>query len=259
VLLRPALALWAVPSALALALGWAGVAWGWFERGPAGLLLLALEGALLNLALLAAFLELRGRLTERGARRRRFEQELSHLRAWAGEEGALRKAGLIRDLNALGATALDLEQAILRGAGLAGSNLKGARLTSADLRGADLQGAVLDGADLFGADLTEANLALASLRGANLRGCILEGAALTKADLTGANLSRAVLVNANLHGANLTDVALERARFAVRDAGRFEQTVHPSVDDWIRARLDPKGYFQAEGGRGDPDRAAAGT
>jgi uncharacterized protein YjbI with pentapeptide repeats len=237
----------AVPALAALALGATGARWGWFDRGTPGLLLLVLEGALANVALLAAFLEVRERVTRRRQHLALYARELRHLRAWDSDEGILRKAGLIRDLNALGAAPRDLGQAVLAGADLAGCDLRGACLRGANLRGANLQGALLDGADLTGADLAEANLALASMSGISARGVNLEGAALTKATLTGANLSRANLVNANLHGTDMRRVALERARFAEPDSGAFGQTPHASVDDWIRERLDARGYYSAGG------------
>jgi uncharacterized protein YjbI with pentapeptide repeats len=230
----------------ALALGGAGLRWGWFDTGAGGLLLLALEGALINVTLLAAFLALRERLLRRRALIALYRRELGYLRSWASEEGLLRKVGLIRELNALGAAPLDLDQAILRETDLSGCDLRGTSLRGADLRQANLQGSLLDGADLFGADLTGANLALASLAGAAARGANLDRAVLTKARLQGAILSRASLVDANLHGVDLRETALDRARFARRDGGAIGESVHPSVDDWIRARLDAKGCYAGE-------------
>jgi uncharacterized protein YjbI with pentapeptide repeats len=251
-----------LPACAALALCAAGWHWQWFDTGPVGLLLLALEGALLNVALLSLFLDVRNRLTARQQTIARIARELRHLAPWDGNEGVLRKAGLIRDLNALGTTPRDLRQAMLRGADLTGCDLRGADLRGADLSRANLQGVLLDGADLSDADLSQANLALASLAGVNGRGCTFEGAALTKANLAGAMLSRATLVHANLHGTDLRTATLERARFAEPDTGPFGPALHPSVDDWIRERLDARGYFSPAAPLGDapprPRKARAG-
>jgi uncharacterized protein YjbI with pentapeptide repeats len=216
------------------------------ERPPSlgaltGLLAAALLlNGLLTIALLAAW--------ERLGRRRRLREgllrELAHLRGWATDEGVRRKAGLLRELDALGVPARDLDACELEGADLRGLRLAGCSLRGANLAGADLQGAVLDGSDCFGARLAGANLALASLRGANLRGCELDGAALIKADLAEANLHRASLVHANLHRATLAGARLTLARFLRPEAGGFQLTVHPSVEDWIRARLDAQGRFR---------------
>lgn len=238
----------ALASALFAWLGWRG---GLLEGGAESTLFLVVLGGLWNAALFALILLIHRRLTRAEALRQGYNTELRHLRRWAGEEGRLRKEGLIRDLNALGAAPVELEQALLAGADLKGVDLRGCSLKGADLQGADLQGALLDGADLWGADLTGANLTMASLRGASLRGSDLTGAQLVKADLEGASLHRALLVNTNLHGTALRTAHLERARFAQKEEGDFPLAVHSSVEDWIRERLDAKGFYDHKAGNGD--------
>jgi uncharacterized protein YjbI with pentapeptide repeats len=210
-----------------------------------GTLIVLLAGVvLLNTLLTTALLLAWERMRRSRRLREALRRELRHLRLLATEDGVQRKAGLLRDLNALGAVPeeledCELERADLRGVRLAGCSLRGARMA-----GADLQGAVLDGADLFGTGLAGANLALASLRGANLRGCDLDGAALIKTDLRDANLHRADLVHADLHGAILQGARLVQARFARPEEGAYQLTLHPSVEDWIRERLDAEGRYQ---------------
>ena len=206
-----------------------------------------LLGGFINVALLALFFWVWMNLSSRRERCIQYNQELRYLRSWGGEEGRLRKQGLIRELNALRAVPSDLEQAVLAHADLSGANLRGCNMKGADLREANLHGAAMDGADLWGADLAGAQLTMASLRGANLRSCNLENAELVKAQLTGADFHRSNLVNANLHGCDLTRVRLERARFGARDEGTFQQTVHSSVEDWIRERLDEQGFYNFPG------------
>lgn len=194
---------------------------------------------------------------------RELERELRHLRHWAGEEGALRKAGLLRELEALGARPPDLTGYELSGADLGGLELAGVCLRGANLAGANLQGARLDGADLFGVKLADANLSLSGLRGANLRGAELTRARLVKADLRQASLQRADLVDADLQGARLDGVVLEHARFAdpagAPDERRpFQLACHPSVEDWIRARLDADGRYREQGPGPDEGGATAG-
>jgi uncharacterized protein YjbI with pentapeptide repeats len=208
------------------------------------LIVLLAAVVLLNTLLTAAVLLAWERLRRTRRLREALRGELRHLRHLATDEGVQRKAGLLRDLNALGAVpaeldGCELERADLRGVRLAGCSLRGARLA-----GADLQGAVLDGADLFGGVLAGANLSLASLRGANLRGCDLDGAALIKADLQHANLHRANLVHTDLHGAALEGARLNLARFARPEEGAYQLALHPSVEDWIRARLDDEGRYR---------------
>lgn len=246
----------ALPGLLCAALGAAGWRWRWFDTTPHGLLLLALETALAAVALLSLWLALRDRVTRRRRAIERIGQELRYLAPWPGPEGVLRKVGLIRELNALGAAPLDLHGAALDGADLAACDLRGTDLSGADLSGANLQGARMDGACLSGAHLAEADLSRASLARVNARGACFAGAALVKAELSEADLSRADLMNANIHGAELRGVSLERARFAQPDASPFGSAIHPSVDDWIRERLDARGYFRGEA-RGDGTPAPA--
>lgn len=245
-------------AALSVPLAW----WsGLYGAGGWGTLALLAQGALINVALFAAYLALRERWMRDDDEIARLERELRYLRAWAGEEGRLRKVGLIRDLNALGAVPAHLEQVVLAEADLSGADLRGSALREGDLRGANLQGARLDGADLWGADLAGANLTLASLAGATLRGCILRDAQLPKANLEGANLHRADLVNANVEGARLAEANLERARFATTGdggQGEFPQAIHSSVEDWIRERLDERGFYLGAKPGGEPGREPPG-
>ncbi len=215
------------------------------QRPPAlGTLLALLAGSvLLNTGVTAALLLAWERLRRAARLREALLRELRHLRHGDSAEAILRKTGLLRDLNALGNVPDELDGCELEGADLTGVQLAGCSLRGANLAGADLQGAVLDGADLFGAALPGANLALASLSGANLRGCDLEGAVLIKADLRNANLHRALLVQADLHRARLDGARLEQARFARPEDGTVGFSLHPSVDDWIRASLDREGRY----------------
>lgn len=250
------------PLGLALALAWllAGCSAAALQHPPSLEAMLALGAAvvLVNTALTFAVLWGWERLLRRRRQREALLRELRHLRPWATVEGVLRKAGLLRDLEALGATPTDLDGCELEGADLRGLRLAGCSLRGANLAGANLQGAVLDAADLFGADLSGANVGLASLRRANLRGCTLDGAMLSKTQLQGANLHRASLVHANLHGAALAGARLSLARFLRPEEGGFQLTVHPSVDDWIRARLGPDGRYR-DAGDAPPAPALSGV
>jgi hypothetical protein len=228
---------------LGAALGIAGAVLGLLGSSGWGMLLTLLVGALLNAGMVLGALALRRHSAEREALREQWQRELRHLATWGSEEGILRKAGLIHDLSTLKASGLALGQMLLSGADLRGCHLAHADLRGADLKGANLQGAVLDSADLSGADFTGANLSMTSLKAATLRGCALQEANLSKADVTGANLARANLVNANVHGVDLATTLLDRTRFALREASNFAADVHPSVEDWIRERLDGRGFY----------------
>ncbi len=242
--------LWALPALLFLA-GCSGVPACQQPPTLQQLLWIVLGGFAVNAVLLGALLPVWNRWSEWRRLRDGLLRELRHLLPGESEEARLRKVGLIRDLNDLGWAPTHLEEVMLPGADLRGVRLDGCNLRSARLAGADLQGASLIGADLFGADLSGANLALSSLRDADLRGCDLEGARLTKARLEGATLRRANLVNADIQGVRLEHARLDRTRFAAGGGASFRSRVHPSVEDWIRARLDGKGYYREEEGAGE--------
>lgn len=224
--------------------------WGW-QTGLLGadaaqtIYLLILTG-LTNVLLLGTFLFLHERFREKQRLIELYRRELDYFLAVASEEGVLRKQGLLRSLHNLGASPNALEKAALPGANLAGLNLQNCNLKGANLRGANLRGCTLASADLFGVDLHGADLSMANLRGANLRGADLSSACLVKAELEHANLHRANLVDANLDGVSLDSVRLHKARFAGREPDVLDQTLHPSVEDWIRERLDERGYFCPE-------------
>ena len=199
-------------------------------------LLVEVFGFLLDIMLFGVLLSLYDKWRERRTKIRHYHDELIDFGSWEGQEGVLRKVGIIRRLNemhaplpSMGRIVLNrakLAQATLEGANLEGANLRladlwdanfrGANLRTADLWGANFRGAALVGADLVGADLGRAALWRANLRGANLwkanlaeatlEGAYLEGAKLKGADLWGANLDEAKgLTWAQLKEARLDD------------------------------------------------------
>lgn len=144
---------------------------------------------------------------ERRAKIRDYHDQLRAFHMWKGEEGVLRKVGIIRwlteDLQALLPSLYGIH---LEGAVLSSANLKGAVLMDANLKGA-----VLENANLERAALWRANLDVASLRNANLKRASSREANLKGAFLVNANLERANLLNANLEGAFLAKANLEGA------------------------------------------------
>ena len=95
---------WAAALAAISWVGWQGglLQAGMFQGRFLDILFILLLGALINVPLLALFFWFWMRLSGKRERCFYFNQELRYLRSWAGEEGRLRKQGLIRDINALG-------------------------------------------------------------------------------------------------------------------------------------------------------------
>jgi uncharacterized protein YjbI with pentapeptide repeats len=208
-------------------------------------------GFLLDILLFGVLLSLYEEWRERRERIRRYHDELSDFLAWQGEEGLLRKAGIIRRLNDMKAGFPSLNSIVLNKADLRGVDLRGANLYAADLRevnlqGANLRGATLTLANLRGANLWEANFQGAILaytdlqdtthldtnfsgailqeaklqgviflgvdfQGANLQGANFQGTTLIEADFSGANLSGANLKGADLRGSDLQGANLTEA------------------------------------------------
>jgi uncharacterized protein YjbI with pentapeptide repeats len=164
-------------------------------------------------------------LSERAARRheqqhqedqrnqtiQRYIEEIDDYRGWDEKEAKHRIVGLIRRLNKMGITEIDLHGVFLQNADLTGTDLTKANLEKANLAGADLRTANLTSANLTEANLTGANLANANLTDANLTDANLTNANLAMTLLPHAKLFFADLQQACLFSANLTDAALNGA------------------------------------------------
>ena len=140
----------------------------------------------------------RDRMYHRKESIERYQDEIETYLPWKEPEATYRIVGLIRSLNKLRETNINLSRAKLSGADLSGADLGRADLTLADLSRAnltlaDLSRAKLSGADLSGADLSRTDLTFADLSRANLSGADLSGVNLTWAKLSGADLSGADL------------------------------------------------------------------
>src|SRR6266851_6596079 len=113
---------------------------------------------------------------------------------------------LVKGIQSLDATGIQLDNAYLRGV-----DLKQVRMPEASLRKANLKGATLSGADLFKAKLCEASLTGVDLSNASLIRANLFKTWFRLADLTEADLTEADLTGANFSGANLTRANPEAA------------------------------------------------
>jgi len=203
-------------------------------------LIVEVFGFLLDIMLFGILLSLYDRWRERRTKIRNYHEQLTDFLSWEGQEGVLRKVGIIKRLNEMRATLPNMIGIVLTDAKLSKADFGGADLRLANLEGADLSftilertnltHAVLTGADLMGANLKSANLQQASLeeadlnganlKGADLRHAILKGARLWEANLEGADLSYAVIENADLYSAiGLTREQLKHAK-GVNSASR---------------------------------------
>jgi hypothetical protein len=190
-------------------------------------------GFLLDIVFIVILFKLYDMWRERKTKIRDYHDQLRDFIHWKGEEGVLRKVGIIKRLNEMRAPlpdmigivltgvklsradlgSADLRLANLVGADLSSTKLQGTNFLNANLKGADLMEANLKGADLRRANLEEADLNGANLEGAVLRHANLKGARLWEANLEGADLSYAVLDNADLYSAiGLTREQLEHAK-----------------------------------------------
>ncbi len=183
------------------------------RRYPVGTNDLLVEGFgfLLDIMLFGVFLSLYDKWRERRTKIRHYHDQLIDFLSWEGEEGVLRKVGIIRRLNEMQARLPDMTHIILPQAHLSGADLREVHLGDANLADADLEKANLRGADLRGAYLRRTALLAAKLEEANLEGADFRGAHLEQANLKRANLSGAYLVDANLEDADLEEADLDGA------------------------------------------------
>ena len=178
-------------------------------------------GMLLDIFVIVIVLQWLDKLREKKQQIARWHEEIDDFRDWNSEDARVRIVGLIKRLNKLGVTDIDLSYAHLAkvniahsklmGAKLRRANLKGAKLRRANLKGASLEGASLEGASLGGASLEGANLVDARLSGTHIEWVNLVKAKLVRAKLDGANLEGTKLGGADLEGANLEGASLMMA------------------------------------------------
>jgi len=147
----------------------------------------------------------------------RYKEEIASYIPWMEPEATYRIVGLIRSLNKLNVTDINLRFAFLPKANFYNIHLEGAKLDDVHLEEARLGGGHFEGASLSGTYLQDASLEEACLKGACLVGAQLQGANLRSAQLQGANLKnaqlqRAWLIRVQLQGANLLNAQLQEAK-----------------------------------------------
>ena len=198
-------------------------------------------GFFLDIALFGVILTVYDSWRNRRARIRGYHEQLADYCTWRGEEGLLRKVGIIKRLREMHAPLPKLSDVQLPNVDLAGIsfdhaeltewNLAKANLSKASLRRANLSNVVLSGSDLRGADLNQANLERADLSGAHLDGANLRGAKFSKAKVADAELN-----DAHLEGAHLLEALGLDAR----------QLLHAHIDDKTRLPLGMKKAIEDE-------------
>lgn len=112
----------------------------------------------------------------------RYNEEIDDYRKWPSEEATYRIVGLIRRLNKLDFTEIDLSYCYLKNANLENVQLQGARIYNANLQSADISNANLQNVCFDKANLKKANFDRANLQGAYLFANI-KGASFKWADL----------------------------------------------------------------------------
>src|SRR5712692_3285766 len=150
---------------------------------------------------------------------------------------------LVRGIQSLDATGIQLDNAYLRGV-----DLKQVRMPEASLRKVNLKGATLSGADLFKAKLCEASLTGADLSNASLIRANLFKTWFRQADLSETDLSEADLTGANFNEANLSRAILNKVN--LEDALSLKDT---NLRGFIGLTKEQKAFCQAKGAIIDED------
>lgn len=159
------------------------------------------HGLLFDLILFGVLLTIYDIRRQKKNKIERLKEELDDYRGWDEKEAMYRNIGIIRRLNNLGISKINLNKSYLSGADLSGTNLSGSKIVQSNLSNTDLSVVDMSDTILFWSDLSHS-----ILLGTNLL-----NAKLSKVNLEGADLSGAILINTSLDEANLSDVNLRDA------------------------------------------------
>lgn len=166
-------------------------------------------GMLLDIIFLGIVLTFFQKIQQKRIEIKRNLEDIEDFRYWDEREGTLKISGIIRRLNNLGITKIDLHDCFLFRSKLQYINLKDSNLASAHLYLSELMNSNLENANLNEAILTVANLENSNLKNAIIKRAQLTEAKLKGADLFGASLEQANLTMADLSSTNLTEVCFD--------------------------------------------------
>lgn len=176
------------------------------------------HGMVFDIILFGVILTIYDSIADRRDKIRRYKEEIDDFRGWDEQEAMYRIAGIIKRLNRLKTSSLDLSYVFLKDADLSEVKLRDADFSNANLQfiklqysdlisstmkntnlhKADLSFSVMRYIDLSNSDLSDAKLPYSILYKANLEGSNLQNADLDGTDLRGANLSKTDLRNTSL-------------------------------------------------------------
>jgi len=198
-------------------------------------LLSNLTASIVEVFLLGLFVIVINKLSERKERIIRYKEEIDSYRLWKENEAIYRICGIVRSLNNINVTDIELYHCHLPGARLWRSNLQGADFCAANLKEADLFLSNLQGVNFLNAHLQGAQLWCSNLQGADFGRSDLRGANLSESDLQGADLRKANFQKADLSKTNLQGADLRKANFRKADLSKANlQGAIVKSNDWLK-------------------------
>lgn len=175
---------------------------------------LNIHASIVEVFLLGLFITWFNRLTEKKRNIQGWVEEIDDYRGWKEPEAAYRIRGIIKRLNNVNISEINLNECNLQDMDLMQFDLKKASIINTNLNNASMIEINLDGARLFDAKLIGANLWLASLIDAKASASNFGGANLTDSNISGAQLMNSIFENASFMSANITGADLTNANMS---------------------------------------------
>jgi len=151
-------------------------------------LLIEAYGMLFDILIIGIVILYLNEWRERKLRIRRHHEEIEDFRGWNEKEAMYRTAGIVKRLNRLGETKINLENCFLDNANLKDVRLIKSNLDWASFKNADLQNSILESSCFEKTGFSQANLKEANLREGVFKGTDFRGADLSDVNLSNVNI-----------------------------------------------------------------------
>jgi hypothetical protein len=171
------------------------------------------HGVFFDLLVFGILLSIYEALREKNEKIERLHEEIDDYRGRKEKEVMYRIVGVIKRLNILGVTNMDLSDCYLQNAHLQGVKLQGANLRNANFDGAKLQ---------------EANLSNTLLSGANFNNTILFGTNFSKAFIDDAHFQNATFLGINIDSTIYRALFKEEFRYEIH-RGEAKRQLTPAI------------------------------
>lgn len=186
-----------------------------YKNDPLGGIMVEFHGMAFDIIILSVGFAIYDTIKSRKEKIKKYLEEIDDFRRWKEPEAAFRIAGIIKRLNALGVTKMDLHDCFLSGSDLVGITLtKGTNMKACKMIGTDLSGATFIEVDLSErADLSSSNLYKATIQDSNLTTTIFDNANMTETKVVRCNCDK-TKIRAVMTNAEFKETVFTKARFS---------------------------------------------